>query len=194
MFPSTFCSFWLKKSDVNQTVGDYVTYWVVASLLHSTIEWHPNHICTKHHNCHQCCLVPDLFITLFLLKKKTTKLKKTSSFEDTDTDQESTSSASRAPLHHSKYGFISLTKLCVCKHCHTFLLSVYSIYMWVLLWPLPLVTLQKEEDHEVIQSSVWSGQIHTVCGSLWYRGTRWALLFNLHSLKGVLWLRCTLPL
>ncbi|XP_044065879.1 1-phosphatidylinositol 4,5-bisphosphate phosphodiesterase eta-2a isoform X3 [Siniperca chuatsi] len=35
-------------------------------------------------------------------KKKTTKLKKTSSFEDTDTDQESTSSASRVPLHHSK--------------------------------------------------------------------------------------------
>ncbi|XP_040009088.1 1-phosphatidylinositol 4,5-bisphosphate phosphodiesterase eta-2a isoform X2 [Xiphias gladius] len=35
-------------------------------------------------------------------KKKSTKLKKTSSFEDTDTDQESTSSASRAPLHHSK--------------------------------------------------------------------------------------------
>uniref|UniRef100_A0A4W6CYA8 Phosphoinositide phospholipase C n=1 Tax=Lates calcarifer TaxID=8187 RepID=A0A4W6CYA8_LATCA len=35
-------------------------------------------------------------------KKKTTKLKKTSSFDDTDTDQESTSSASRAPLHHSK--------------------------------------------------------------------------------------------
>lgn len=30
-------------------------------------------------------------------------MKKTSSFEDTDTDQESTSSASRAPLHHSKY-------------------------------------------------------------------------------------------
>ncbi|KAK5863056.1 hypothetical protein PBY51_000114 [Eleginops maclovinus] len=35
-------------------------------------------------------------------KKKVTKLKKTSSFEDTDTDQESTSSISRAPLHHSK--------------------------------------------------------------------------------------------
>uniref|UniRef100_A0A8C2WHC8 Phosphoinositide phospholipase C n=1 Tax=Cyclopterus lumpus TaxID=8103 RepID=A0A8C2WHC8_CYCLU len=35
-------------------------------------------------------------------KKKTTKLKKTLSFEDTDTDQESTSSASRAPLHHNK--------------------------------------------------------------------------------------------
>ncbi|XP_056155715.1 LOW QUALITY PROTEIN: 1-phosphatidylinositol 4,5-bisphosphate phosphodiesterase eta-2a [Lampris incognitus] len=35
-------------------------------------------------------------------KKKTSKLKKTSSFEDTDTDQESTSSASRVPLHHSK--------------------------------------------------------------------------------------------
>ncbi|KAK2898108.1 hypothetical protein Q8A73_014488 [Channa argus] len=35
-------------------------------------------------------------------KKKTSKLKKTSSFEDTDTDQESTSSASRAPLHHSR--------------------------------------------------------------------------------------------
>ncbi|XP_029995723.1 1-phosphatidylinositol 4,5-bisphosphate phosphodiesterase eta-2a isoform X9 [Sphaeramia orbicularis] len=35
-------------------------------------------------------------------KKKATKLKKTSSFEDTDTDQESTSSSSRAPLHHSK--------------------------------------------------------------------------------------------
>uniref|UniRef100_A0A3P8UW17 Phosphoinositide phospholipase C n=1 Tax=Cynoglossus semilaevis TaxID=244447 RepID=A0A3P8UW17_CYNSE len=35
-------------------------------------------------------------------KKKTTKLKKTSSFEDTDTDPESTSSASRAPSHHSK--------------------------------------------------------------------------------------------
>ncbi|CAJ1055158.1 1-phosphatidylinositol 4%2C5-bisphosphate phosphodiesterase eta-2a isoform X2 [Xyrichtys novacula] len=35
-------------------------------------------------------------------KKKTTKLKKASSFEDTDTDQESTSSASKAPLHHSK--------------------------------------------------------------------------------------------
>ncbi|XP_041953686.1 1-phosphatidylinositol 4,5-bisphosphate phosphodiesterase eta-2a isoform X2 [Alosa sapidissima] len=35
-------------------------------------------------------------------KKKSTKLKKTSSFEDTDTDQESSSSASRAPLHHSR--------------------------------------------------------------------------------------------
>ncbi|KAF7643911.1 hypothetical protein LDENG_00231300 [Lucifuga dentata] len=35
-------------------------------------------------------------------KKKATKLKKTSSFEDTDTDPESSSSASRAPLHHSK--------------------------------------------------------------------------------------------
>ncbi|XP_054653561.1 1-phosphatidylinositol 4,5-bisphosphate phosphodiesterase eta-2a isoform X2 [Dunckerocampus dactyliophorus] len=35
-------------------------------------------------------------------KKKPTKLKKTSSLEDTDTDQESTSSASRAPLHHNK--------------------------------------------------------------------------------------------
>ncbi|XP_051282329.1 1-phosphatidylinositol 4,5-bisphosphate phosphodiesterase eta-2a isoform X5 [Dicentrarchus labrax] len=35
-------------------------------------------------------------------KKKISKLKKTSSFEDTDTDQESTSSTSRAPLHHSK--------------------------------------------------------------------------------------------
>ncbi|XP_045911792.1 1-phosphatidylinositol 4,5-bisphosphate phosphodiesterase eta-2a isoform X2 [Micropterus dolomieu] len=35
-------------------------------------------------------------------KKKTSKLKKTSSLEDTDTDQESTSSASRAPLHHNK--------------------------------------------------------------------------------------------
>nr|XP_057906496.1 1-phosphatidylinositol 4,5-bisphosphate phosphodiesterase eta-2a [Doryrhamphus excisus] len=35
-------------------------------------------------------------------KKKTMKLKKTSSLEDTDTDQESTSSASRAPLHHNK--------------------------------------------------------------------------------------------
>ncbi|XP_026009710.1 1-phosphatidylinositol 4,5-bisphosphate phosphodiesterase eta-2a isoform X7 [Astatotilapia calliptera] len=35
-------------------------------------------------------------------KKKASKLKKVSSFEDTDTDQESTSSASRAPLHHNK--------------------------------------------------------------------------------------------
>ncbi|XP_068604919.1 1-phosphatidylinositol 4,5-bisphosphate phosphodiesterase eta-2a [Brachionichthys hirsutus] len=35
-------------------------------------------------------------------KVKKTKLKKTSSFEDTDTDPESTSSASRAPIHHSK--------------------------------------------------------------------------------------------
>ncbi|XP_034731707.1 1-phosphatidylinositol 4,5-bisphosphate phosphodiesterase eta-2a isoform X6 [Etheostoma cragini] len=35
-------------------------------------------------------------------KKKTSKMKKTSSFEDTDTDQESASSTSRAPLHHSK--------------------------------------------------------------------------------------------
>lgn len=36
-------------------------------------------------------------------QKKASKLKKVSSFEDTDTDQESTSSASRAPLHHNKY-------------------------------------------------------------------------------------------
>ncbi|XP_062854592.1 1-phosphatidylinositol 4,5-bisphosphate phosphodiesterase eta-2a [Trichomycterus rosablanca] len=35
-------------------------------------------------------------------KKKTSKLKKTSSFEDTDTDQESSSSASKAPLHHNR--------------------------------------------------------------------------------------------
>ncbi|KAL4646079.1 1-phosphatidylinositol 4,5-bisphosphate phosphodiesterase eta-2 isoform X1 [Arapaima gigas] len=35
-------------------------------------------------------------------KKKTAKLKKASSFEDTDTDQESSSSASRAPPHHSR--------------------------------------------------------------------------------------------
>lgn len=40
---------------------------------------------------------------LSFLQKKTTKLKKASSLEDTDTDQESTSSASRAPVHHSKY-------------------------------------------------------------------------------------------
>ncbi|XP_071203202.1 1-phosphatidylinositol 4,5-bisphosphate phosphodiesterase eta-2-like isoform X2 [Salvelinus alpinus] len=33
-------------------------------------------------------------------KKKAAKLKKTNSLEDTDTDQESTSMASRAPLHH----------------------------------------------------------------------------------------------
>ncbi|MCI4381118.1 hypothetical protein PGIGA_G00247920 [Pangasianodon gigas] len=35
-------------------------------------------------------------------KKKTSKLKKTSSFEDTDTDQESSSSASKVPVHHSR--------------------------------------------------------------------------------------------
>ncbi|CAB1336811.1 unnamed protein product [Coregonus sp. 'balchen'] len=35
-------------------------------------------------------------------KKKAAKLKKANSFEDTDTDQESTSSTSRAPLHHSR--------------------------------------------------------------------------------------------
>ncbi|XP_047217911.1 1-phosphatidylinositol 4,5-bisphosphate phosphodiesterase eta-2a isoform X4 [Girardinichthys multiradiatus] len=35
-------------------------------------------------------------------KKKASKFKKTSSCEDTDTDQESTSSGSRAPLHHNK--------------------------------------------------------------------------------------------
>ncbi|TSL97299.1 1-phosphatidylinositol 4,5-bisphosphate phosphodiesterase eta-2 [Bagarius yarrelli] len=34
--------------------------------------------------------------------KKTNKLKKTSSFEDTDTDQESSSSASKVPIHHSR--------------------------------------------------------------------------------------------
>ncbi|XP_018592073.2 1-phosphatidylinositol 4,5-bisphosphate phosphodiesterase eta-2a isoform X2 [Scleropages formosus] len=35
-------------------------------------------------------------------KKKTAKLKKASSFEDTDTDQESSGSTSRAPPHHSR--------------------------------------------------------------------------------------------
>uniref|UniRef100_A0A4W5NAI9 Phosphoinositide phospholipase C n=1 Tax=Hucho hucho TaxID=62062 RepID=A0A4W5NAI9_9TELE len=35
-------------------------------------------------------------------KKKAAKLKKTNSLEDTDTDQESSSMASRAPLHHSR--------------------------------------------------------------------------------------------
>ncbi|KAL1020790.1 hypothetical protein UPYG_G00004700 [Umbra pygmaea] len=35
-------------------------------------------------------------------KKKVAKIKKASSLEDTDTDQDSTSSASRAPLHHSR--------------------------------------------------------------------------------------------
>ncbi|XP_026867081.2 1-phosphatidylinositol 4,5-bisphosphate phosphodiesterase eta-2a isoform X3 [Electrophorus electricus] len=35
-------------------------------------------------------------------KKKSSKLKKVSSFEDTDTDQESSGSASRAPSHHSR--------------------------------------------------------------------------------------------
>lgn len=39
----------------------------------------------------------------FFLQKKTIKMKKTSSFEDTDTDQESTCSSSRAGVHH-KYG------------------------------------------------------------------------------------------
>ncbi|KAM4563392.1 1-phosphatidylinositol 4,5-bisphosphate phosphodiesterase eta-2a [Odontesthes bonariensis] len=43
-------------------------------------------------------------------KKKSSKLKKTSSFEDTDTDQESTSSASRAPLHHSKKKTMKLSR------------------------------------------------------------------------------------
>ncbi|XP_016141764.1 1-phosphatidylinositol 4,5-bisphosphate phosphodiesterase eta-2a isoform X8 [Sinocyclocheilus grahami] len=35
-------------------------------------------------------------------KKKTSKLRKSSSFEDTDTDQESSSGASKAPVHHSR--------------------------------------------------------------------------------------------
>uniref|UniRef100_A0A9J8B219 Phosphoinositide phospholipase C n=1 Tax=Cyprinus carpio carpio TaxID=630221 RepID=A0A9J8B219_CYPCA len=35
-------------------------------------------------------------------KKKTSKLRKSSSFEDTDTDQESLSGASKAPVHHSR--------------------------------------------------------------------------------------------
>ncbi|KAK2899053.1 hypothetical protein Q8A67_010471 [Cirrhinus molitorella] len=35
-------------------------------------------------------------------KKKTTKVRKSSSFEDTDTDQESSSGASKAPVHHSR--------------------------------------------------------------------------------------------
>ncbi|KPP59014.1 hypothetical protein Z043_123107, partial [Scleropages formosus] len=36
------------------------------------------------------------------MQKKTAKLKKASSFEDTDTDQESSGSTSRAPPHHSR--------------------------------------------------------------------------------------------
>ncbi|KAM6977002.1 1-phosphatidylinositol 4,5-bisphosphate phosphodiesterase eta-2a [Aplochiton taeniatus] len=43
-------------------------------------------------------------------KKKTPKLKKTSSFEDTDTDQESSSSASRAPLHNRKKKTMKLSR------------------------------------------------------------------------------------
>ncbi|XP_026118252.1 1-phosphatidylinositol 4,5-bisphosphate phosphodiesterase eta-2-like isoform X1 [Carassius auratus] len=35
-------------------------------------------------------------------KKKTSKVRKSSSFEDTDTDQESLSGASKAPVHHSR--------------------------------------------------------------------------------------------
>ncbi|KAI2661257.1 1-phosphatidylinositol 4,5-bisphosphate phosphodiesterase eta-2 [Labeo rohita] len=35
-------------------------------------------------------------------KKKTSKVRKSSSFEDTDTDQESSSGASKAPVHHSR--------------------------------------------------------------------------------------------
>lgn len=56
-------------------------------------------------------------------------MKKTSSFEDTDTDQESTSSASRAPLHHSKYAQHTLphkkqirhaTSFCITKLCWSY--------------------------------------------------------------------------
>uniref|UniRef100_A0A8K9UT37 Phosphoinositide phospholipase C n=1 Tax=Oncorhynchus mykiss TaxID=8022 RepID=A0A8K9UT37_ONCMY len=43
-------------------------------------------------------------------KKKTVKLKKTNSLEDIDTDQESTSSATRAPLHHSRKKTMKLTR------------------------------------------------------------------------------------
>ncbi|KAF7210546.1 transcript variant X3 [Nothobranchius furzeri] len=43
-------------------------------------------------------------------KKKSSKLKKTSSFEDTDTDQESTSSASRAQPHHSRKKTMKLSR------------------------------------------------------------------------------------
>uniref|UniRef100_A0A3Q1CWD7 Phosphoinositide phospholipase C n=1 Tax=Amphiprion ocellaris TaxID=80972 RepID=A0A3Q1CWD7_AMPOC len=49
--------------------------------------------------CSQGVLLGQHLTSVFFLHtKKTSKLKKTSSFEDTDTDQESTSSASRAPL------------------------------------------------------------------------------------------------
>uniref|UniRef100_A0A087X476 Phosphoinositide phospholipase C n=1 Tax=Poecilia formosa TaxID=48698 RepID=A0A087X476_POEFO len=41
-------------------------------------------------------------LEMTIKEKKSSKLKKTSSYEDTDTDQESTSSASRAPPHHNK--------------------------------------------------------------------------------------------
>lgn len=72
------------------------------------------------------------------------------------------------------------------KSTHTELYNI-SLLNWYIcvcvcicnLWPL--LTLKKEEDHEVIQSSFWSGQIHALCGTLWHRGTRWAVLFPLHS-------------
>lgn len=44
-----------------------------------------------------------------------------------------------------------------------------------------LSILQKEENHEAVQSSVRSSQIHAVCGSLWHRSTRLANVFSLHK-------------
>lgn len=67
---------------------------------------------------------------MFAFQKKTMKMKKTSSFENADTDQESTSSGSRAPLHH-KYD-ITIVQL-ICNFCRE-IMKVIAKYVYTIFF------------------------------------------------------------
>ncbi|XP_053705233.1 1-phosphatidylinositol 4,5-bisphosphate phosphodiesterase eta-2a isoform X8 [Synchiropus splendidus] len=90
-------------------------------------------------------------------QKKSSKLKKTSSFEDTDTDPESTSSASKAPLHHKKKKTMKLSRALSDLVKYTRSVGLYDIELQAQVgcsWQVS--SLSETKAHQVMQQKATS--------------------------------------
>ncbi|XP_052340136.1 1-phosphatidylinositol 4,5-bisphosphate phosphodiesterase eta-2-like [Oncorhynchus keta] len=84
-------------------------------------------------------------------KKKAVKLKKTNSLEDIDTDQESTSSATRAPLHHSRKKTMKLTRALSDLVKYTKSVGVSDIEKQVASSSWQVSSLSETKAHQIMQ-------------------------------------------
>uniref|UniRef100_A0A673Z3D0 Phosphoinositide phospholipase C n=1 Tax=Salmo trutta TaxID=8032 RepID=A0A673Z3D0_SALTR len=84
-------------------------------------------------------------------KKKAVKLKKTNSLEDTDTDQESTSSTSRVPLHHSRKKTMKLTRALSDLVKYTKSVGVSDIEKQAASFSWQVSSLSETKAHQIMQ-------------------------------------------